>query len=213
MPLLETCGCRKVDFFPPPLPLTEPAWNFEVPLSKRRGIFVGTSQFSALSRNHIAAILLADELSRELGCPLAVENSEGRRGGMILKSLRKKNPLLFIVEAPVPYADRLRVMALHRIVWQLDRSSDDGWSAGDALLCRMPCLGGNGTIDRIAFPGFSFPLGENDLLSRARSLLTDDELWQKSMADSLDRALAVLSLSAAAGRLAEIHPHVSARPA
>ncbi|MEI8313135.1 MAG: hypothetical protein WCH98_20490 [Verrucomicrobiota bacterium] len=176
VPLYRSAGCKCVDFIPTPYPVDHPAWNFAQPLEKRRGIFVGTREFATPSRNHLAAVAMADEISRDLSCPLAVVNTEGRRGGMILKSLRRRNPLLFIIEAPLPYPDYLRVMALHRIVWQLDASSVPGQVAGDALLCRMPCVGGNGTIERIAFEEFA-EAGRDELATRARDLLQNDEAW------------------------------------
>ena len=177
VPLYRSAGSRRVDFIPTPYPVDSPAWNFSQLLEKRRGIFVGTREFATPSRNHLAAVAMADEISRDLSCPLAIVNTEGRRGGMILKSLRKKNPLLFIIEAPLPYPDYLRVMALHRIVWQLDASSVPGQVAGDALLCRMPCVGGNGVIDRIAFEEFA-GAGRDELATRARDLLQNDEAWR-----------------------------------
>ncbi len=172
----RAAGSAKVDFLPTPYPVDCPAWDFSQPLEKRRGIFVGTREFGTPSRNHLAAVALADEISRDLSCPLAVVNTEGRHGGMILKSFRKKNPLLFIIEAPLPYPDYLRVIALHRIVWQLDSSSVPGQVAGDALLCRMPCVGGNGVIDRIAYEEFE-SAGRDELATRARDLLQNDEAW------------------------------------
>ena len=38
------------------------------------------------------------------------------------------------------------------MVFQLDASAVPGQVAGDALLCRMPCVGGNGMVERLAFP-------------------------------------------------------------
>lgn len=188
--LYRSAGCQRVDFVPTPYPVDFPAWDFSQPLEKRRGIFLGTREFGTPSRNHLVAVAMADEISRDLSCPLAVVNTEGRQGGMILKSLRKKNPLLFIIEAPLPYPDYLKVMALHRIVWQLDSSSVPGQVAGDALLCRMPCVGGNGAIERIAFEEFA-GAGRDELANRARDLLQNDEAWQavvhRSQSDAQDR--------------------------
>lgn len=176
-PLYRAAGCTRVAFLPTPYPVDCPAWDFSQPLEKRRGLFVGTREFGVPSRNHLAAVALADEISRDLSCPLAVVNSEGRRGGMLLKSFRKKNPLLFLIEAPLPYPDYLKLIALHRIVWQLDSSAVPGQVAGDALLCRMPCLGGNGVIDRIAYEEFH-SAGREELAARARDLLQNDDAWQ-----------------------------------
>ncbi|TSA31153.1 MAG: hypothetical protein D4R65_11715 [Verrucomicrobiaceae bacterium] len=175
--IYRAAGCPAAEFLPTPYPVDFPAWDFSQPLEKRRGIFVGTREFAVPSRNHLAAVVMADQISRDLSCPLAVVNVEGRSGGMILKSLRKKNPLLYIIEAPLPYPDYLKVMALHRIVWQLDASSVPGQVAGDALLCRMPCIGGNGAIERIAFGEFA-SAGRDELAARARDLLQNDEAWR-----------------------------------
>jgi len=198
--LLTACGCPLVHHIPTPYPVDFPAWNFGVPLEKRRGIFVGTREFSVPSRNHLAAVVLANEISREFDCPLAVLNCEGRRGGMILKSLRKKNPLLFLIEAPLPYADYLRMMALHRIVWQLDGSHVPGQVAGDALLCRMPCVGGNGEVDRVAF-GRAANTTPDAALLIARELLRDDDAWRVAVEDSQARAQQHLSFEHVSKRL------------
>lgn len=208
VPLYLAAGCPRAEFIPTPYPVVE--WDFSQPLEKRRGIFVGTREFGTPSRNHLAAVALADELSRELSCPLAVVNAEGRRSGMILKSLRKQNPLLFIVEAPVPYADYLRVMALHRIVWQLDASAVPGQVAGDSLLCRMPCIGGNGAIDREAFPGLS-RVSREKAAAMARSLLTDDDAWKREVDAAEARAREHLSFEAVATRLRDFVSAAEAR--
>ncbi|MBE2205150.1 MAG: hypothetical protein IAE94_12520 [Chthoniobacterales bacterium] len=203
VPLYRAAGSLRVEFLPTPYPLNDPAWNFSQPLEKRRGLFVGTREFGVPSRNHLAAVALADEISRDLSCPLAVVNTEGRQGGMILKSFRKKNPLLFIIEAPLPYPDYLRVIALHRIVWQLDSSSVPGQVAGDALLCRMPCLGGNGAIDRIAFLEGT-DKGRPELADCARDLLRNDADWEAASQSAQARAREQLSFPVIASRLQEM---------
>lgn len=200
VPIYRSAGCDRVEFVPTPYPVDCAPWDFTQPLEKRRGIFVGTREFGTPSRNHLAAVAMADEISRDLSCPLAVVNTEGRQGGMILKSLRKANPLLFIIEAPLPYPDYLRVMALHRIVWQLDSSSVPGQVAGDALLCRMPCVGGNGVIDRIAFEEF-FEAGRDELAARARDLLQNDEAWHAVVHRAQANAQELLSFQAIGGKL------------
>lgn len=199
--LYEAAGAREVQFIPAPCPVDLPSWNFSQPAGKRRGIFVGTRSFLSGVENHMAALMAADRLSRDLECPLAVVNTEGRRGGMILKSLRKNNPLFFIVEAPVPYADLLRVVSLHRIVLQFDADAGRGGSASAALLCRMPCIGGNGAVERIAFPGLSSPASREELLESARLLLANDKAWQDEVESSQQRASEFLSFRKTAARL------------
>jgi hypothetical protein len=199
--LFESIGSPQTQFIPHPCAVDFPSWDFSQPPEKRRGIFLGTNSFLAAESNHTVAILMADRLSRELECPLAVVNTEGRRGGMILKSLRKKNPLFFIVEAPIDYADLLRVMSLHRIVWQLDAGCGPGTIASAALLCRIPCVGGNGAIERIAFPGLCSPASREELLESARLLLTDDKAWKKEVEASQYRAAEFLSFHKTSVRL------------
>ncbi|MDX2079152.1 MAG: hypothetical protein SFU53_00050 [Terrimicrobiaceae bacterium] len=202
--LYRAAGALRVEFLPTPYPVDVAAWNFDVPLEKRRGIFLGTREFGIPTRNHLAAVVLADELSREFECPLAVINSEGRRGGMILKSLRRRNPLIYLVEAPLPYVNYLRLMAIHRLVWQLDASHVPGQVAGDALLCRMPCVGGNGAIDRVAFGGGD--ASPEAAVRRARELLSDDRAWSVAVDESQRNASTFLSFEAVAARLAALGP-------
>ena len=68
-------------------------------------------------------------------------------------------------------------MALHRIIWQLDSSSVPGQVAGDALLCRMPCVGGNGAIERLAFEEFA-SASRDELANRTKDLLQNEEAWR-----------------------------------
>jgi hypothetical protein len=202
--LYTAAGAKRVERVPTPYPLEFPDWNFGAPLEKRRGVFVGTREFGVPTRNHLAAVAMADTLSRELSCPLTVVNSEGRRGRMLLKTFQRGNPLFSILEGPLAYADYLEVMAQHRIVWQLDASSVPGQVAGDALLCRMPCVGGDSEIERIAFPEFACGGPREALAEQARGLLSSDDRWSASVEDSSRRAEECLTFHAVAGRLQEI---------
>ena len=56
------------------------------------------------------------------------------------------------IEGLRPYPRYLRGVAKHKLIFQLDASAVPGQVAGDALLCRVPCIGGNGTTERLAFP-------------------------------------------------------------
>jgi hypothetical protein len=70
----------------------------------------------------------------------------------LLASLRYPEPLLRVVEGRKPYPEYLKLLSRHKIVFQLDASAVPGQVAGDALLCRVPCIGGNGTTERLVFP-------------------------------------------------------------
>jgi hypothetical protein len=84
--------------------------------------------------------------------PVTVFNVAGWRGRRMLDRLRYPEGLLRGVEGPVPYPRYLRILAKHKLIWQLDASGVPGQVAGDALLCGVPCVGGNGTTERLVFP-------------------------------------------------------------
>ena len=73
------------------------------------------------------------------------------KGRRLLGELNFPEGKLRLIEKWKAYPDYLRDVARHKIVLQLDRSHVPGQVAGDALLCRIPCVGGDGAIERIAF--------------------------------------------------------------
>lgn len=189
-------------FLPIPYPLEFPRWDFSLPLEERSGIFIGTRRFRRPSRCHMLALADAAILSRETGCLVTVVNTEGRGGASRIRSIGIPEERLRIVP-PLPYADYLRRMSRHRLVLQRDLSAVPGQVAGDALLCRMPCVGGNGAIERLAFPDWSDGSpGEEGLLDVARALLTDDDFWQGQQEAVWSRAVASLSYREISERLA-----------
>lgn len=185
--LYRASGCRGGFFAPTPYPVGEPGWDLGLPLEKRVGIMVGTREFDVPSRNHWHALASAAALGRELETPVAVINTAGRHALRLIKSVRAANPYLHVIIGPLDYRTYTRLMAAHRIVFQLDSSAVPGQVAGDALLCGMPCAGGNGAVDRIAFPDLRPPL---DI---ARQLMTDDHAWRRAVENS--QALAKEHLS------------------
>ena len=83
---------------------------------------------------------------------MTVFNVDGWRGRRMLARLGYITGLLRVIEGRKPYPRYLRLVAKHKLVWQLDASAVPGQVAGDALLCRVPCVGGNGTTERLVFP-------------------------------------------------------------
>ena len=84
-----------------------------------------------------------------------------------------------------------------------------GQVAGDALLCRIPCVGGDGAIERIAFSKTS---GEgrtiNEIASMALDLLKNAELREAVVAESQERARERLSFEAVRAQLAKFFTQV-----
>ena len=180
-------GTNVSAFIPTPYPVDDARWDFSLPLAERSGIFIGTREWDVPSRNHAAALLRASVI----GVPVTVFNLDGRSGRKKLDALGFGS--LRVIESKLPYADYLREMAKCRVVFQLDASAVPGQVAGDALLCRMPCIGGNGAVDRVAF-------GDGADLE---SLLGDDATWRGAVDASQARARESLSFSAVAARLRE----------
>ena len=152
IPLYRAAGVRYAELVPAPYPVEHPSWDFTRAPAERRGIFIGTREFSTLSRNHLTALLTVRFLAETMQEPVTVMNGDGWRGRRMLRHLRYPEGLLRVVEGKLPYPRYLRGVAKHKIIFQLDASAVPGQVAGDALLARIPCVGGNGTTERLVFP-------------------------------------------------------------
>ena len=193
-----------VAFIPTPYPLHDERWNFSRPIAERKGIMLGTREWDIPTRNHAAALIAAQRLSEATGEPVTTYNCDGRREERLLARLDFRPGQLTVHNRTDTYLDYLRVMAAHKIVFQLDTSFVPGQVAGDALICRLPCVGGNGTIERIAFPelcGNNRLIGE--LVEAALKLLRDSTQYLAAIADSQTRAGEHLSFARAARELEE----------
>ncbi|MEP6809351.1 MAG: hypothetical protein ABI992_03845 [Chthoniobacterales bacterium] len=197
-------NAASVAFIPTPYPLHDERWDFSVPAAQRRGIMLGTREWDIPTRNHAAALLAAQRLSEATGEPVTTYNLDGRREERLLARLEFPPGRLTIHNREDAYRDYLRVMAAHKIVFQLDTSFVPGQVAGDALLCRLPCVGGNGAIDRIAFPeicGHDRLIGE--LSEIALEFLRDSARAEAAVALSQKHAADRLSFPDAARALRE----------
>jgi hypothetical protein len=152
VPLFLAAGARHAEFVLPPLPVEDERWDFSMPIEERRGIFIGTRSFAEPARNHLAALLCIRQLSEPMQEPVTVFNGDGWRGRRMIDRLRFTEGLLRVVEGRLSYPRYLRLMGRHRLVFQLDAAAGVGQVAGDALLCRIPCVGGNGAAERWIFP-------------------------------------------------------------
>jgi hypothetical protein len=160
-----------IEFVPTPYPIEDENWNWTI--ENRSGIFVGTREFAVSSRNHLAALLAVKKLSDATKEPVTVFNSDRRRGAKLISEVGFRK--IRVHEKRMGYRAYLGEVARHKIVFQLDRSRVPGQVAGDALLCRSVCVGGDGAIERIAFPE---TCGEKrsdaELIEMAEHLLTNE---------------------------------------
>ena len=198
------CESATVAFIPTPYPIEDQRWDFSVPRNEQSGIFIGTREWDVPSRNHFAALLVARQLSDETGEPVTVVNLDGYKGRRLLGELDFPKEKLRLIEKWKAYSDYLRDVAQHKIVLQLDRSHVPGQIAGDALLCRIPCVGGDGAIERIAF---SKTCGEgrtiNEIASMALDLLKNPELSEAVVVESQERVRERLSFEPVRSQLAK----------
>jgi hypothetical protein len=199
---------RRVAFIPTPYPIEDQRWNFCVVPDEQSGIFVGTREWDMPSRNHFAALLVARQLCDATGEPVTVVNLDGYKARRLLAELKFPEKKLRVIETWKSYPDYLRHVARHKIVLQLDRSHVPGQVAGDALLCRIPCVGGDGAIERIAF---SKTCGEGrtitEIASMGLDLLKNADLRGAIVTESEQRALEQLSFQAVRSQLAKFFAH------
>jgi len=171
VPLFLGAGAPRVEFIPTPYPVEDARWDFRRPDEDKRGVIIGTRELFVPSRNHLAALLLIRRLAEGMGEPVTVFNFDGWRGRRILRKLGYADGNLRIIEERLPYTKWLRAVAKHRFIFQLDGSTVPGQVAGDALLARVPCVGGNGTTERLAFPDLcGFGRGHEQLFDIAARL-------------------------------------------
>jgi len=200
-----------VGFIPTPYPIDDQRWDFSAPRNEQSGIFIGTREWDVASRNHFAALLVARHLCETTGEPVTVVNLDGYKGRRLLGELKFPDGKLRLIEKWKLYPDYLRDVARHKIVLQLDRSHVPGQIAGDALLCRIPCVGGDGAIERIAF---SRTCGEgrsiNELASMALDLLKNPDLREAVVSESQERARDRLSFQAVGAQLANFFAETQA---
>ncbi len=202
LPLYRGAGARRVEFFPMPYPVDDLRWDFSLPPEDRGGIFIGTREFSVPSRNHLAALLAIRQIAEPMQEPVTVFNGDGWRGRRMLARLQFPDGLLRVIEQRFPYPRYLRLMAQHRLVWQLDASAVPGQVAGDALLCRLACVGGNGTTERLVFPDLcGHGRTPEQLFDLAARLLEHPHDAHEAVARALDLARERLAFSPVAARL------------
>jgi hypothetical protein len=192
----------RVAFIPTPYPIDDPRWDFSQPIAERSGIFIGTREWDVLSRNHAGALFIARELSETTGEVVTVFNFDRRKGARLLTSVEFPSGKLRVLERKQAYPDYLREIARHKIVLQLDTSFVPGQVAGDALLCRVPCVGGNGAIERLAFPeSCGYARSVDEIGKSALRLLTDREFYQLTTAALVPAAFQTLGFGVVAKQL------------
>lgn len=204
----QAAGAKRVEFVPTPYPVDHTAWDFSTAGANRDGIFIGTREFNVPSRRHFAAVAIAARIAKSHHTRVVVMNPGGRAATRLLDAIRSESGLgdrLDVRAGELSYTDYLRLMTSCRVVWQLDHSRVPGQVAGDALLCRIPCLGGDGAVDRLGHPE-SNGLGRSDeeLAALLDAALHEPPIYEKLVQTSQAAASEHLSFAAISNRLEEI---------
>ena len=199
---------RKLKFIPTPYPVDLPFWNFSAPFEKRGGILIGTREFKTEARNHVHAVARVASLAHEFEISrVTVINSERAYGMRLLRELEKTFPpgCLEIIEKTLPYPGYMKLLASHRLVYQMDRSTVPGQVAGDSLLARTICAGGSSTIEKMAFREFSDDgtIRMKNVFERIERILHDDDAYDAAIQNSQRVASKSLSFEAASRQLAK----------
>jgi hypothetical protein len=206
---------ESVAFIPTPYPVHDARWDFSQPVEHRHGILVGTREWDILSRNHAAALFAAREISDTTGCRVTVYNFDGRKGERLLRQIGfRPNRLRIMPRGDGDYPGYLRIVAEHKLILEMDTSFVPGQVAGDALLCRIPCVGGNGAIDRLGHPS-TCGVGRfgRDLVQIATRLLVEADFYAQTVAESQRHAAERLSFSGVAADLAQFFTRLPKRQA
>lgn len=201
---LRGADSQRVAYIPTPYPVDDARWDFSRPVGERTGIFVGTREWNVPSRNHLAALLMAKRIGETTGEIVTVFNRDGRAGAKLLAALEFPPAQLRVIDRRLSYPDYLRDVSRHKVVLQLDTSFVPGQVAGDALLCRLPCVGGNGAIDRVAFADIC-GMGRSieEIGEIAIRLLQDRAAYEQALAQSQQRAFEQLSFAIISKQLAD----------
>lgn len=205
--LFRDAGGSLVEFLPPPCPVDDARWDLSVDPARRRGILIGSTDFAAHYRNHVAAMMSLRELAAQAGEPVTVVRTGQGLDRRMLWQVRRHWPpgLLDMVRGPLTPLGFGRLMARHKLVFQLEWAGGAGDVAATALLCRIPSVGGHGAVDRIAFPQLAgFGRTTDELLSRAADLLADPDAAADAVAQGRALAAAQLSPESARSRLLDL---------
>ena len=179
-----------------PYPVDLEDWDRSIEFEKREGIFLGTREWFAPGRCHGQGLSLALKLAERSGTHVTVINRDGKRGKKLYDAAFGRSLFsgqLKLVEGRQPYLDYLDLMARHRLVFQWDRSGVPGQVAGDALLCRSICLGGNSAIELEIYGHY---LDSKLASEHADRLMQDASFYERQVHDSQQGAKERLSFAA-----------------
>ena len=121
-------------------------WNhgFTVPIENREGIFIGTRTLSQnLKRNTLFSLGVANKIAAEnktFATFFCEDKIDLKFMQSYLINLGLENTR--IIPGPLPYESWLKLIATHKVLFQMDASDTLGQVVGDAVLVGVPSVGG-----------------------------------------------------------------------
>ncbi|HEV2095789.1 MAG TPA: hypothetical protein VGQ82_04740 [Chthoniobacterales bacterium] len=201
---------KRAAYIPTPYPVEGNAWDYSLPQLQRAGILVGTREWDVPSRNHLAAVQIAQRIGHAAQETITVFNFGEAQGRRLLRALGPASASVRVLEHKLSYTNYLAEVARHKVVWQLDTSFVPGQVAGDALLCGLPCVGGNGAIDRLAFPHLcGWNRSFEELTQLAIRLCADPSFYADAVNEARAHAHARVSFAVVARELADFFARLS----
>ena len=179
-----------------PYPVDLSQWDRSIVIERREGVFLGTREWFVPGRCHALGLSMALSLATKVDSFVTVINQDGKKGrNLYLECFGDdvSHGRLRLIEGRKPYLEYLDIMARHRLVFQWDRGGVPGQVAGDALLCRLICVGGNSAIEKEIFGHY---LDQEEAVNYACRLLKDDDFYAEEIAASQKKAQDVVSFSA-----------------
>jgi len=216
LPVMRAAGARHVELIPTPCPVDVPGWDFSIPAEDRHDILIGSTYFHANERNHVAALVglkrIAETAGQRVTVVIDMTDPYDRQMRAELESWWQGDSLR-VVEGPLNFFAFFRLMATHKMVFQLDQAAGCGQIGALALLCRIPCVGGYGGHERVIFPHLSgFGRTPGELLEISARLLADPDEAEKTVATAMALAHERVAFGQARDRLEKYFDMVGRRP-
>ena len=118
--------------------------GFTVPEENREGIIVGTRTLNqSLKRNTLYALGIADKVAAENNT-FSTFFCEDRLDLKFIQNYLKELGLenTRVIPGPLPYESWLKLIATHKVLFQMDNSDTLGQIVGDAAMVGVPSVGG-----------------------------------------------------------------------
>jgi len=203
-----TCACPRLE-------------NILTPIDKRKGIIIGTRHFDIeITRNTLQNLILTAKLSNQYDVPVTfvfanIDPSFSHHIDDWYKVFDKQSNFNLIcgnkhivhrVNHILSYLDCVRLISKHRICINLDWAMSQGDVPGDCMWVNVPCIGGNGNIQDIAFSSIKVDDTNLDqVYDTCGQLLTDDNLYGQVCFDIEQKFLQNFTYDIARQRLTEIY--------